>query len=69
MAATTATPIKNRVKVYNPYALYVTPWTSETEVGETTYKLDVTGDYADILSSSEQLLDAVHEFWRKSQLN
>lgn len=40
MAATTATPIKNRVKVYNPYALYVTPWTSETEVGETTYKLD-----------------------------
>ena len=35
---------------------------------ETTYKLDLTMDYADILSSSAKLLDAVHEFWRKSQL-
>lgn len=35
---------------------------------ETTYKLDLTTDYADILSSSAKLLDAVHEFWRKSQL-
>ena len=44
-------------------------FTKNIVLRETTYKLDVTGDYADILSSSEQLLDAVHEFWRKSQLN
>ena len=37
MAVTT---IENKVKVYNPYALYVTPWTSETTKGGTTYKLD-----------------------------
>ena len=36
---------------------------------ETTYKLDLTTDYADILCGSAKLLDAVHEFWRKSQLN
>ena len=35
---------------------------------ETTYKLDITSDYCDILNSSEKLLDAVHEFWRKTQL-
>lgn len=34
------TPISNKVKVYNPYALYVTPWTSETTKGGITYKLD-----------------------------
>lgn len=32
--------ITNKVKVYNPYALYVTPWTSETTKGTETYKLD-----------------------------
>lgn len=32
--------LTNKVKVYNPYALYVTPWTSETTKGATTYKLD-----------------------------
>lgn len=32
--------IVNKVKVYNPYALYVTPWTSETTKGGDTYKLD-----------------------------
>jgi hypothetical protein len=32
--------ITNKVKVYNPYALFVTPWTSETTKGSTTYKLD-----------------------------
>ena len=32
--------LTNKVKVYNPYALYVTPWTSETTKGTTTYKLD-----------------------------
>lgn len=32
--------LTNKVKVYNPYALYVTPWTSETTKGSTTYKLD-----------------------------
>ena len=32
--------ITNKVKVYNPYALYVTPWASETSKGSTTYKLD-----------------------------
>ena len=32
--------ITNKVKVYNPYALYVTPWSSETAKGSTTYKLD-----------------------------
>lgn len=32
--------IANKVKVYNPYALYVTPWTSETTKGSTTYLLD-----------------------------
>jgi hypothetical protein len=32
--------ITNKVKVYNPYALYVTPWSSETTKGSTTYKLD-----------------------------
>ena len=32
--------ITNKVKVYNPYALYVTPWTSETTKGTATYKLD-----------------------------
>lgn len=32
--------ITNKVKVYNPYALYVTPWTSETTKGTNTYKLD-----------------------------
>ena len=32
--------IQNKVKVYNPYALYVTPWTSETTKGTDTYKLD-----------------------------
>jgi hypothetical protein len=37
MAVTT---IENKVKVYNPYALYVTPWTSETTKGGTIYKLD-----------------------------
>jgi hypothetical protein len=34
------TTIQNKVKVYNPYALYVTPWTSETTKGGATYKLD-----------------------------
>lgn len=32
--------LTNKVKVYNPYALFVTPWTSETTKGSTTYKLD-----------------------------
>ena len=32
--------ITNKVKVYNPYALYVTPWTSETTKGSATYLLD-----------------------------
>lgn len=32
--------ITNKVKVYNPYAIYVTPWTSETTKGSSTYKLD-----------------------------
>ena len=32
--------LANKVKVYNPYALYVTPWTSETTKGSTTYLLD-----------------------------
>ena len=32
--------LTNKVKVYNPYALYVTPWTSETTKGSTTYMLD-----------------------------
>ena len=32
--------LTDKVKVYNPYALYVTPWTSETTKGGTTYKLD-----------------------------
>lgn len=32
--------INTKVKVYNPYALYVTPWTSETSKGSKTYKLD-----------------------------
>jgi hypothetical protein len=32
--------LTNKVKVYNPYALYVTPWTSETTKGSMTYKLD-----------------------------
>lgn len=32
--------LTNKVKVYNPYALYVTPWTSETTKGNTTYMLD-----------------------------
>lgn len=32
--------LTNKVKVYNPYALYVTPWTSETTKGSTIYKLD-----------------------------
>ena len=34
------TSLANRVKVFNPYALYVTPWSSETTKGSTTYKLD-----------------------------
>lgn len=34
------TPITNKVKVYNPYALYVTPWANENTLGGTTYKLD-----------------------------
>lgn len=34
------TTLANKVKVYNPYALYVTPWTSETTKGSTTYLLD-----------------------------
>ena len=34
------TNLANKVKVFNPYALYVTPWTSETSKGSTTYKLD-----------------------------
>ena len=34
------TSITNKVKVYNPYALYVTPWTSETTKGSAIYKLD-----------------------------
>lgn len=34
------TTIASKVKVYNPYALYVTPWTSETTKGSATYKLD-----------------------------
>lgn len=34
------TEITNKVKVYNPYALYVTPWTSETSKGSAIYKLD-----------------------------
>ena len=32
--------LTNKVKVYNPYALYVTPWTSETTKGSPIYKLD-----------------------------
>lgn len=32
--------ISSKVKVYNPYALLVTPWTSETTKGTNTYKLD-----------------------------
>lgn len=32
--------LTNKVKVYNPYALYVTPWTSETTKGSNIYKLD-----------------------------
>lgn len=32
--------LTNKVKVYNPYALYVTPWSSETTKGSTTYMLD-----------------------------
>lgn len=32
--------LTNKVKVYNPYALYVTPWTSETTKGSSIYKLD-----------------------------
>lgn len=34
------TELTNKVKVYNPYALYVTPWTSETSKGSSVYKLD-----------------------------
>lgn len=34
------TSITNKVKVYNPYALYVTPWTSETTKGSAIYHLD-----------------------------
>ena len=34
------TPITKKVKVYNPYALYVTPWANENSLGATTYKLD-----------------------------
>lgn len=34
------TTITNKVKVYNPYALYVTPWTSETTKGSAIYLLD-----------------------------
>ena len=34
------TSLSNKVKVFNPYALYVTPWISETSKGSTTYKLD-----------------------------
>lgn len=37
MAVTT---LKKKVKVYNPFALYVTPWASEDELGDVTYKLD-----------------------------
>ena len=40
MAASSVTPIATKVKVYNPYALYVTPWSNETTVGTKTYKLD-----------------------------
>lgn len=40
MAATSITPITNKVKVYNPYALYVTPWANENTTGTKTYKLD-----------------------------
>ena len=36
----TLSTITNKVKVYNPYALYVTPWTSETTKGSATYLLD-----------------------------
>lgn len=32
--------LTTKVKVYNPYALYVTPWTSETTKGTSTYMLD-----------------------------
>lgn len=32
--------LTNKVKVYNPYALYVTPWSTETTKGTTTYMLD-----------------------------
>lgn len=32
--------LTNKVKVYNPYALFVTPWSSETTKGTNTYKLD-----------------------------
>lgn len=32
--------LTSKVKVYNPYALYVTPWTSETTKGTNTYMLD-----------------------------
>ena len=32
--------LTNKVKVYIPYALYVTPWTSETTKGSNIYKLD-----------------------------
>lgn len=34
------TPLTNKVKVFNPYALLVTPWASEASLGSTTYKLD-----------------------------
>ena len=34
------TSLTNKVKVFNPYALFVTPWASETSKGSTTYKLD-----------------------------
>lgn len=40
MAAQSITPITNKVKVYNPYALYVTPWANENTTGNKTYKLD-----------------------------
>ena len=30
----------SKVKIYNPYGLYVTPFTNETTKGSTTYFLD-----------------------------
>lgn len=61
--------------VYNDNALgkqkidgHIVNFTKNIVLRPTTYKLDITEEYSDVLDVSSKQLDYIHEYWRRCQL-